>query len=68
MFRLLLNRSFGALTLSQALGAFNDNAFKQLVLLLALTSALPWVAESGFSGEAGQTSSASRTSWRSLSW
>ncbi|MFT5153695.1 MAG: acyl-[acyl-carrier-protein]-phospholipid O-acyltransferase, partial [Planctomycetota bacterium] len=50
MFRLLKERSFGALTLTQFLGAFNDNAFKQLVLMLALTTQsldpLEWVASS----------------------
>ena len=50
MFRLLKIRSFSALTLTQFLGAFNDNAFKQLVLLLALSTQwqqpLAWVASS----------------------
>ncbi len=50
MLGLLKKRSFGSLVASQFLGAFNDNAFKQLVLLLAVSAvtadALPWVAES----------------------
>lgn len=37
MFRLLALRSFRALTVSQFLGAFNDNAFKQLVLLVVVS-------------------------------
>ena len=55
MLHLLKQRSFGAMTLSQFLGAFNDNAFKQLVLLLIATvaggkeDALGWVAESSLS-------------------
>jgi acyl-[acyl-carrier-protein]-phospholipid O-acyltransferase / long-chain-fatty-acid--[acyl-carrier-protein] ligase len=48
MLKLLRRRSFGAMTLSQFLGAFNDNAFKQVVVLLATaaTSAhgADWVA------------------------
>lgn len=32
------NRSFRWLTVSQALGAFNDNAYRQFILLLALSS------------------------------
>ncbi|MEZ6014082.1 MAG: MFS transporter [Planctomycetota bacterium] len=51
MLQLLKLRSFAALLVSQFLGAFNDNAFKQLVLLLtvsaATSEAIPWVAESG---------------------
>ena len=35
MLGLLKKRSFGAMTLSQFLGAFNDNAFKQVIVLLA---------------------------------
>ena len=35
MLHLLRQRSFGAMLFSQFLGAFNDNAFKQVVLLLA---------------------------------
>ena len=50
MLKLLKQRSFGALVLSQFLGAFNDNAFKHLVLLLtvaaATTGAVPWVEQS----------------------
>lgn len=49
MLGLLKRRSFGALIGSQFLGAFNDNAFKQLVLLLTVSAAtadaLPWMAE-----------------------
>lgn len=50
MLGLLKRRSFGALIASQFLGAFNDNAFKQLVLLLTVSAATPealgWVADS----------------------
>ena len=35
MLGLLRKRSFGALTLTQFLGAFNDNAFKQVIILMA---------------------------------
>ncbi|MFN9716116.1 MAG: MFS transporter, partial [Planctomycetota bacterium] len=35
---LLKDRSFWGLAITQFLGAFNDNVFKQLVLLLALGS------------------------------
>ena len=35
MLGLLRKRSFGALTLTQFLGAFNDNAFKQVIVLMA---------------------------------
>ena len=56
MLNLLKNRSFGSLVLSQFLGAFNDNAFKQLILLLtvgaATTGAIPWVQESGLAVDA----------------
>lgn len=45
MLKLLRSRSFLALTATQLLGAFNDNAFKQVVLLLALSGALPWIAD-----------------------
>ncbi len=50
MIGLLKKKSFGSLTASQFLGAFNDNAFKQLVLLLTVfavtADAVPWVSES----------------------
>jgi acyl-[acyl-carrier-protein]-phospholipid O-acyltransferase/long-chain-fatty-acid--[acyl-carrier-protein] ligase len=56
MLHLLKLRSFSALLTSQFLGAFNDNAFKQLVMLLtvsaATTEAIPWVAESGYALDA----------------
>ncbi|MFT5051598.1 MAG: acyl-[acyl-carrier-protein]-phospholipid O-acyltransferase [Chlamydiales bacterium] len=56
MFKLLQNRSFAALTATQFLGAFNDNAFKQLVLMLAVAAAAgsgpEWV--SGSSWAVGQ--------------
>ncbi len=55
MFNLLRNRSFVALTVTQFLGAFNDNAFKQLVLLLSLSTALPWIAEAGWVHDWGQS-------------
>ena len=49
MLHLLFKRSFGSLVLCQSLAAFNDNAFKQLVLLLAVSAstaeAIPWLAE-----------------------
>ena len=54
MFQLLRNRSFAALTVTQFLGAFNDNAFKQLVLLLSFSTALPWIAEAGWPADWGQ--------------
>ncbi len=58
MFQLLAQRSFGSLIASLSLGAFNDNAFKQLVLLLAVsastTEAIPWLAESELAVTAGQ--------------
>lgn len=54
MLQLLRSRSFSALTISQFLGAFNDNAFKQLVLLLALSSSLPWIASSPWIASYGQ--------------
>lgn len=53
MFGLLRNRSFAALTVTQFLGALNDNAFKQLLLLLCLAP-LAWVRESAWVGEYGQ--------------
>jgi len=51
MLGLLKKRSFGAMTLTQFLGAFNDNAFKQVIVLLATSvaagagpgEALDWV-------------------------
>jgi len=59
------NRSFLAYLATQALGAFNDNVFKQMVLLLAvgyvavadfqsvvqLLFALPFLLFSGFAGD-----------------
>ena len=55
MFDLLRrNRSFAALLVTQFLGAFNDNAFKQLVLLVSLSVSLTWVAELGWAAESGQ--------------
>lgn len=47
MLHLLRQRSFRALSATQFLGAFNDNAFKQLVVFLASARAgqmLPWIA------------------------
>ncbi|MFT7487445.1 MAG: acyl-[acyl-carrier-protein]-phospholipid O-acyltransferase, partial [Candidatus Paceibacteria bacterium] len=55
LFQLLRQRSFAALTLTQFLGAFNDNAFKQLVLLLSFSSALPWIAETPWVAAWGQS-------------
>lgn len=55
MFQLLRNRSFTALTVTQFLGAFNDNAFKQLVLLLSLSTSLPWIVESAWIRDWGQS-------------
>jgi len=56
MLHLFRRRSFAALLTSQFLGAFNDNAFKQLVLLLTASAvtaeAVPWVAESGLAIDA----------------
>ena len=49
MLSLLKQRSFGAMTGSQFLGAFNDNAFKQVIVLLAAALAVgtapQWVAD-----------------------
>lgn len=69
----LANRSFGFFTATQFFGAFNDNLFKQLMLLLAATSfttdlqglatvcfALPFMA---FSGYAGQLSEIHSKTW-----
>ena len=57
MLGLLRNRSFASLVATQFLGAFNDNAFKQLVLLLAVSTAtveaVPWIAESPFASPGG---------------
>jgi acyl-[acyl-carrier-protein]-phospholipid O-acyltransferase/long-chain-fatty-acid--[acyl-carrier-protein] ligase len=39
---------------TQFLGAFNDNAFKQLVLLVSLSATLSWVADLGWAAESGQ--------------
>lgn len=55
MLYLLQKRSFGAMTLSQFLGAFNDNAFKTLVLILVASveagqADSPWIAGSGLAG------------------
>ena len=46
-------RSFRALIGTQFLGAFNDNAFKQLVLLLIFSS-VAWVSEHPLAKEYGQ--------------
>lgn len=58
MLALLKRRSFGAMTASQFLGAFNDNAFKALVLFLAASLAkdnpLPWVERSALAQKFGQ--------------
>jgi acyl-[acyl-carrier-protein]-phospholipid O-acyltransferase/long-chain-fatty-acid--[acyl-carrier-protein] ligase len=58
----LADRSFGAFVGTQFLGAFNDNIFKQLILLLALAHgdiqgyamivfALPFILFSGYAGQ-----------------
>ncbi|MCP5022499.1 MAG: MFS transporter [bacterium] len=58
MLALLKQRSFGAMTASQFLGAFNDNAFKALVLFLAASlskdNPLPWVESSRMAQTFGQ--------------
>ncbi len=46
MFELFKNRSFAALTVTQFLGAFNDNAFKQLLIALCAAPAA-WMAAEG---------------------
>ena len=46
MFHLLRDRSFLSLALTQFLGVFNDNAFKQFVLLLAVSGGVAWLGES----------------------
>ncbi len=55
MLHLIRDRSFLALTVTQFLGAFNDNAFKQVVLLLALSGALPWIQDQPWVGAWGQS-------------
>ncbi|NCG12169.1 MAG: MFS transporter [Planctomycetia bacterium] len=40
---MLKTRSFSALTCTQFLGAFNDNVFKQFVLLIAMSLSLDWL-------------------------
>lgn len=50
------DRSFWGLTISQLLGSFNDNLFKQLVLLLCLDHAAAAVTDAA----AGSTSTADR--------
>ncbi|MDG2083741.1 MAG: MFS transporter, partial [Planctomycetota bacterium] len=40
---MLKTRSFSALTCTQFLGAFNDNVFKQFVLLIAMSISLDWL-------------------------
>ncbi|MEE8467956.1 MAG: MFS transporter, partial [Planctomycetota bacterium] len=62
MLHLLKRRSFGAMTLCQFLGAFNDNAFKMVVLFLVTATAatetaaggLPAWVESSFLASLGQ--------------
>lgn len=58
MLHLLRQRSFGAMLLSQFLGAFNDNAFKQVVLLLATaiatTGSAEWVMGHWLGGGLGE--------------
>jgi acyl-[acyl-carrier-protein]-phospholipid O-acyltransferase/long-chain-fatty-acid--[acyl-carrier-protein] ligase len=58
MLALLKRRSFGAMTASQFLGAFNDNAFKALVLFLAASlsndNPLAWVERSMLAQTFGQ--------------
>ena len=46
MFKLFKNRSFAALTVTQFLGAFNDNAFKQLLIALC-AAPVAWMAAEG---------------------
>ncbi len=41
----LKDRSFVALTVSQCLGAFNDNVYRQFILLLAVGVTIPWLPE-----------------------
>ena len=41
----LKDRSFLALTISQFLGAFNDNAYRQFILILALSIEISWLPE-----------------------
>lgn len=58
MLDLLKKRSFGAMTLTQFLGAFNDNAFKMLIILLVASldgeNAPEWVASSSLAQNYGQ--------------
>jgi hypothetical protein len=46
------NRSFRWLTLSQGLGAFNDNAYKQFILLLLVVPGLGLQVPGGFDPQA----------------
>lgn len=41
------NRSFKALTVTQLLGAFNDNVFRQFILLIALNVSVSWLPIDG---------------------
>jgi acyl-[acyl-carrier-protein]-phospholipid O-acyltransferase/long-chain-fatty-acid--[acyl-carrier-protein] ligase len=47
-------RSFRALVSTQFLGAFNDNAFKQLVLLLIVGGSASWVRDHPLAADYGQ--------------
>lgn len=62
MLKLLKRKSFRALTATQFLGAFNDNAFKMLVLLLVASlgsdHALSWVESSWVAQNFGQAAPA----------
>lgn len=53
MLQLFKNRSFAALTVTQFLGAFNDNAFKQLLLLLCVAP-VAWMADVAWVEDYGQ--------------
>ena len=55
MLYLLRKRSFAALTWTQFLGAFNDNAWKLLVTLLAIRAAAAGMGHSGAAYEAFRT-------------
>ena len=56
------NRSFIALTCTQLLGAFNDNVFRQFILLIALNVTVSWLPIDGQSMAMGGL----RTSFRSV--
>jgi acyl-[acyl-carrier-protein]-phospholipid O-acyltransferase/long-chain-fatty-acid--[acyl-carrier-protein] ligase len=57
---LLKDRSFWGMTATQFLGAFNDNLFKQLVLLLAVGTLVAATADNGDANHAGNVAAGVR--------